>query len=487
MLLKAFWRDSLVYAIPAIVSRGLAFFLVPIYTRVLRPADYGAFDLLMVFVSIVNLTVALEVSQGLARFYTITEEADRKVAYASSAFWFTVVCYGLFGLVAFGCSSRLSMWVMGSEGMGTAFRLGILYVCCNGIFYLIQNQFRWELRSRHYAVVSLLVTLATAVAAVELAYGLGWGLEGLLGGMVIGTIPGIVYGLWHLRQSFRLRFQPACLREMLKFSAPLVPSGVAVFISTYIDRLMINYHLSVEAVGIYGIGFRLASVVGLVMVGFQGALTPLVYTYHRQADTPGEMARIFRYFVAFALLLFLVITLFAHDILVLWTTSAFYGGAAVVVFLVPAILLSQMYIFAPGVFIAGKTHLVWWINLSGAILNTTFNALLIPGLGIQGAALATLMGYLAVFGGYMALSQRFYPVPHAWGRLALAVALAGALAVAVPWAARETLSRWVFSGLALAIMAGAIIALGLISGDEIRHLGRTLRGRYHAARTHARR
>lgn len=486
MLLKAFWRDSLVYAIPAIVSRGVAFFLVPLYTRVLSPADYGAFDMFMVFASIVNLTVALEVSQGLARFYADTREADRKVAYASSAFWFTVACYCLFCMVAFGCSSGLSMWVMGSEGRSTAFRIGILYVCCNGIFYLIQNQFRWELRSRRYASVSLLVTIGTAAAAVGLAYGLGLGLEGLVGGMLIGTIPGVVYGLWHLRQSFRLRFQPACLREMLQFSAPLVPSGVAVFISTYIDRLMINYHLSVEAVGIYGIGFRLASTVGLVMVGFQGALTPLVYTYHRQADTPREMARIFRYFVAFALLLFLVITLFTHDILVLWTTPAFYGGAAVVVFLVPAILLSQMYIFAPGVFIAGKTHLVLWINLSGAILNTVFNALLIPGLGIQGAALATLMGYFAVFGGYMVLSQRFYPVPHAWGRLASAVALAGALAVAVPWVVRETISRWVFSVLALAIMAGAIILLGLVSGDEIRHLGRTLRGRYHAARAHVR-
>lgn len=474
-MLKAFWRDSLVYAIPAMVSRGLSFFLVPLYTRVLRPADYGAFDMLMVFASIVNLTVAFEVSQGLARFYTITEDADRKVAYASSAFWFTVVCYGLFCIVALSFSSGIAVRAMGGEGKSTAFRIGIVYVCCNGIFYLIQNQFRWELRSRRYAIVSLLVTFGTAVSAVGLTYGLGWGLEGLVTGMVIGTIPGIIYGLWHLRQSFRLRFEAACLREMLRFSAPLVPSGIAVFISTYIDRLMINSHLSVEAVGIYGIGFRLASTVGLVMVGFQSALTPLVYTYHRQTNTPREIAYIFRYFMAFALLLFLVITLFAHDIIVLWTTPAFYDASAVVVFLVPAILLSQMYIFAPGVFIAGKTHLVWWINLSGAILNTAFNAFLIPRLGIQGAAIATLIGYLAVFCGYMVLSQKFYPVPHDWWRLITAVMLAGAIVTIVPLLHPACLNRYVLIASSMMLMATAIIGLGLVKSREILRFERIMR------------
>ncbi len=475
MLLKAFLRDSLVYAVPAVVSRGLAFFLVPLYTRVLSPADYGAFDLLMVFAAIVNLTVALEVSQGLARFYMDTPEPERRMVYASSAFWFTVLCYALFGLMAWSGSSCLAPWIMGEHGLRGAFRVGVLYICVNGIFYLIQNQLRWELRSRRYTLVSLLGTIGTAAAAVGLAYGLGWGLEGLLWGMVIGAALGATYGLWHLRRSFRWRFEAGYLGRMLRFSAPLVPSGMAVFVSTYIDRLMINHYLSIEAVGIYGIGFRLAGVAGLVMVGFQGALTPLVYTYHRQAETPGEMARIFRLFTAFALMLFLAIVLFAREILVLWTTPAFYGGAAVVVFLVPAILLSQMYIFAPGVFIAGKTRLVLWINLSGAVLNTLFNALLIPLLGIRGAALATLLGYLAVFGGYMTLSQRFYPVPHAWGRLVPAAALAGMMAAAVPWAAREAPLRWALSGLALVLMAGASVGLGLVPLREIRQLGQTLR------------
>jgi O-antigen/teichoic acid export membrane protein len=341
-MLRAFVRDSAIYAVPAFASRGLALLLLPLYTRVLSPADYGSLDLLIIFAGIVNLTIALEVSQGVARFFTSESDERHKVAYASSAFWFTVACYTAFALLAFAWRPQLSAWVMGRAGMERVFGIGIAYIWLNGIFYLVQNQFRWELRSRRYAVVSLLMTVVTAGLAVLLAYGLGWGLAGLLWGMVAGAAAATTYGVWHLRNSIRLRFDWARLREMLVFSMPLVPSGIAVWVSSYVDRMMIHRILTVDEVGLYGIGFRLASVVALLLVGVQGALTPLVYASYREADTPRQLARIFRVFVSLALLLFLLLTLFAHDILALMTTPAYYGGSVVVIYLVPAVLHAQM-------------------------------------------------------------------------------------------------------------------------------------------------
>jgi O-antigen/teichoic acid export membrane protein len=480
-MLRKFVRDSAVYAVPAFVSRGLSLFLLPLYTRVLSPADYGSLDLLIVFAGIVNLTVALEVSQGVARFYTDETDRDRKVVYASSAFWFTVACYTTFGLLAFVYVSNLSSWVMGTEGMEPVFLIGVLYIWLNGIFYLVQNQFRWELRSKRYAAVSLIMTLVTAGFAVWLAYGLEWGLEGLLWGMVAGVTAASAYGLWHLRNSFRLRFDWEQLREMLVFSGPLVPSGIAVWGGTYVDRLMIKHFLSVEEVGLYGIGFRLASIAALLMVGFQGALTPLVYAHYRDPDTPRQLARIFRVFVSFALLLFMAITLFAGDLLALITTEAFYGGAAVVIYLVPAVLFAQMYIFAPGIAVAKKTHLVLWINLGGAILNACFNWWLIPVLGIVGAGLATMLGYFCMFGAYMWFSQRLYPVPHDWRRLAAAVCIAGLLVALLPTGRGVDVARWALNGFAVAAMAAMIMVLGLVVPGEIRRAFRELWDRMRSA------
>ena len=432
-MIRALLRDGLVYAIPMIVSRGLSLFLVPLYTRVLSPADYGSLDLLMVFGTLVTITLSMEVTQGVARFYTDEADPERKADYASSALWFTVVGYLVFGALALAASPQLSSWILGREDLVDSFRLGVLYIVANGVFYYVQNQFRFELRSRHYAATSLIQTLTTSGCAVCFAYVLEWGLPGLLLGMALGTTAGDLCGLWWLRGTFRLRLRGRLLKELLAFSAPLVPSGVAVFVSAYVDRVMINHYLSIEDVGLYGIGFRLSSVVGLVLAGFQGALTPLIYTHHRDPKTPQDLARIFRLFVGFALVLFLALSVFAREALVLLTTPAYYEAHEVVIFLVPAILFSQMYVFAPGPTIAKKTYLFLWINLFGATLNTLLNALLIPHLGILGAALATFLGYLCVFLCYLNASQRLYPVPHRYGPILSAVGLVGGWAALLCW------------------------------------------------------
>ena len=83
------------------------------------------------------------------------------------------------------------------------------------------------------------------------------------------------------------------LRAMLRFSAPLVPAGLAVFISLYINRFALNHFGSLEDVGHFGIGSRIAGLVALLILGIQAALTPLVYQHYREPQTPGQIARLF--------------------------------------------------------------------------------------------------------------------------------------------------------------------------------------------------
>jgi O-antigen/teichoic acid export membrane protein len=263
-MLKNFLRDTAIYAIPSFISRGLGFILIPLYTRVLAPADYGTLDLLTVFGSLVSLTVALEISQGVARYYTGENNPNTKIEYASTAFWFAVFCYTLFVIAAFTFSKELSAMVIGRQGMEMYFRLASVYIGLNGVFYLIQSQFRWELRSKNFAAASIIVSLITAGLAILFTYVFGWGLAGVLSGMASGVLAGCVYGLWNLGYTFQFRFHWMRLKEMLSFSAPLVPSGIAVFVNNYIDRVMINHYLSLNEVGLYGIGFRLAGVIGRV-------------------------------------------------------------------------------------------------------------------------------------------------------------------------------------------------------------------------------
>jgi O-antigen/teichoic acid export membrane protein len=423
-LFKAFFKDSAIYYIPTLVSRALSLILLPLYTRVLTIEDYGSFDLLMVFASIINLTIALEISQGVARFYLSEKNSNRKIIFASTAFWFTFACYFIFAIIMWFSSGQLANFIMGQPKMELAFQIGIGYIFINGIFYFIQNQLRYEFRARDSAIVNVTMITTTAFISVYLTIFLSWDLIGLLAGMTSGTIIATILGLWNLKKSFSFTFNFRYLKKMLYYSIPLVISGFAVWMTTYIDRIMINHFLTIKEVGLYGVGFRLSSIILLIISGIELSLSPLIYKYYHKSDTPRVLDQIFRLVIFFSLIFFLFLTLFSLDILKIMTTPEYYDASTMIVFLVPALLLRSLYIFSPGINIAKKTYLTIWINIMGGLLNILLNYFFIPMFGLIGAGIATMLSYLCIFTAYMYLSLQFYYIPYQWKKILVSTLIA---------------------------------------------------------------
>lgn len=469
-MLRSFIKDSVIYTLPTIVSRGLSIILVPLYTRVLTPADYGIFDLLLVFASIVNLTIPLEIGQAVARFFPAETDQEKKVSFFSTAFWFTLAIYSIFAFFAISLGKDLSSLVLQKEGITVVFQLGIIYIWINGIMLIVQNQLRWELKSKKYAISSLIFSISTAIVAVVLAYILKLGLVGLLVGMIVGVAFSLIYCLYALKGSIKLQFNSGVFKKMLLFSAPLIPSGIAVFLNTYVDRLMINHFLGLEAVGLYGVGIRIAAIVGLVMVGINYSLYPLVYTHYKEINTPFEIARIFRFFVFISLLFYVGITLFAFDILVVMTTPAFYDGAGLVIYMIPSMLLAQSYNFAPGVFLEGKTVFVMWINIAGAILNLLLNYLLIQWIGINGAAISTLSVSFLVFLSYMILNQKYYSIPHQWTPIIISIIASVTVCIIIPHLHGNIIQRVAINLFSISVLIVMFFSLNLVKMNELTQL-----------------
>jgi O-antigen/teichoic acid export membrane protein len=235
-------------------------------------------------------------------------------------------------------------------------------------------------------------------------------------------------------------------------------------------------------VGLFGVGYRVASLAGLLMLGFQGALTPLVFTHYRDPETPATLARLFRWFVAFALMVVAGLSLFAPEFLRVFTTPAYVDGARVVPLLAPAVVLSGMYIFAPGLALAKRTGGMALITVAGALLNTGLNFLLVPRLGIVGAAAATFTSALAVFGMYMAASQRLYPVPHRWPRIAAAVLCAAAVMAVAPRLRLDPLAAVAAKAGLLALFAMLLVAARVVQAGEVRRAWHLVRARLSRAR-----
>jgi O-antigen/teichoic acid export membrane protein len=467
-MLKQFASDSAIYGGSALLVRGIGLVLVPFYTRVLVPADYGAIDLLSVFAAFVGVTVGLEIVQGLARHLADADTADARASLASTALWFTVSTYTFFLVVGLVALRPLSEIVLGDPDRTTVMAIALVSIWFNGLFYLLQSQLRWELKPRQYALASISYAFVSMAASILLVIGIRTGVSGVFMGQVAGAVVGLAVAVYHTRERLQRRFDRGQFAEMLRFSVPLIPSSLGVIVTSYIDRIAIRSLMDLSDVGLFGIGYRMASVASLVMIGFQASLTPLVYQRYREAGTPFELARIFRLFLVVALLLSLGLALFATEALQLLVPPEYLAGALVVPYLAPALLLSGMYVLAPGLAIAKRTSLTAAINLAGALMNTLLNYLLIPMLGIRGAAVATLLSATTVFGAYMITSQATYPVPHRWPQLAGATAITvGAYllgsALHLPW--------WpgiVAKALLIGLVCVAFVAIGVVRKEELR-------------------
>jgi O-antigen/teichoic acid export membrane protein len=413
-MLRLLLKDSVIYTIPTFLSRGVSVLLVPIYSRALNPADYGSLDLLLGFAAIINLSIALEISQGVARHYPIAVSVDQKIAIASSGLWFTVICYSLFLVSCFWWHEQLAYRILSQKNQGMAFLVGVIFIWINGVFYFTQNQLRWEQKRNNYAVAAIVSTLVTALGSVLLSYGLKMGLTGVLIGMALGNASGFCLGIWYCRKSFRLMLDLKKTIEMLRFSAPLVLLGISAWSTSYCDRLMIQRFLTIDDVGIYGMGYRLSSLVSLTFSGFQAALGPMIYIYHQNTDTPKKISRTFRLYVSIASMFVLFISVNSAILLQLFAPPDYRSSASLTPFIATGLVIGNLYMFFPGLLISKKSMPLAIINLAGAGLNVALNYILIPWVGLKGAGIAGVLSQLVAFIATVTVSNKYYLIPIKW-------------------------------------------------------------------------
>jgi O-antigen/teichoic acid export membrane protein len=455
------------YALAGAISNGISFLLFPLLAHVLTPEEFGVVDLLAVLGTLVHLTIALEIVQGMARQLPDSADLAERRAYASTTLWFTIAVYTPFALVGFVLAGPLTDEFLGRTIDPDVLRIAVVAAWATGVMYVGQNTLRFELRPRAFAVVTVVLAGVTASTTALLLATLGGRAEYALAGQLAGATAGGAVALWLARRSLGFCFDRTKLRTMLAFSVPLVPASVGVFLNTYTDRLAIKATRSLADLGVYGVGLRLSLVVGLVLLGFQGSVTPLILSHYREPGTPAAFARVFRIFSMLALVLFVAVSVFAHEALALLTAPAYHSAEHLVAPLTAAAFLAGMYIFAPGLTIARRTRPMAAISVAGGLANVAMAFALVPAVGVEGAAIAFLVTSAASFAALMTLSQREYHVPHDWRRLSIASATAVAAALtgaAIP-------DHGIQPGAVLAkgaIVVAALAAIGtlLLSADE---------------------
>lgn len=437
-------RDGALYAAAAIVSRGLAFLLLPLYTRLLQGAEYGALELILTVGLLVNLVAPLEVGQGMAREWSELPDAGARARLAATALGFTVATHALFLVPALAAAPWIARALLGDVAFAGAWRAGACFIAANAAVLQVLSRFRWDLQPRRYFAGSTAYAVLTALLGGAGAW--AGGLEGLLWGQTLAALLATAAAAALQRGAFGLAIDAALLRAMLAFSLPLAGASVLSFASFQANRLMLGAMSSLDAVAVYGVAAKVAALTTLLVVGVQGALTPLVYAHHREPRMPAQLARAFEAFLGVALLVCLCFALFAARFVEWVATPAFAAAAPLLAWLAPAALLSQMYVFLPGIAIARRTGAQLRVTAASAAVALALNGVLIGSQGVLGAAWAQLAAAVVFLVLWGVASQRGYPLP-----LRLPV-IGGAVAA------------YVLSMLALPADAGPALRAGVVAG-----------------------
>jgi len=423
------------YTAASIISKLFAVALLPLYTRYLTTADYGAAELLFSLVVAASIVIRLGVIEALLRFYYKADEDPARVVATSFSvlFWGGLVSV----LVLFPLAGPIADLLLPDQAdpekaiPPDTFRT-LVQIAIPGLFVLTLSEylltiFRLDERARAFFTVTVLSVLVTIPVTVVLVVPLDLGAEGLLLGSY-GTGLAVVLALiaYHRRRLSLVPDRPL-LGRMLRFGLPTMPAELSLYALSFVDRLLIAYKLGLEAVGIYAIAVKASQGIAVLVRGFQLAFPPLAYSIQDDDEARRAYAAVVTWFVAFMSLVVSFLWLiapwfigvldseFAESADVVGLVSA--GAAIYALYMVLLVVLGR----------TGQTKYNLPATIAGLLANVALNLLLLPAMGIVGAGVALVASYLVVVGLMYFYTQRLFPVPYQWARLAKAILAVAAL------------------------------------------------------------
>lgn len=449
----------------------------PILTRTLTPAEYGIMGLVLTLLNLAIGVAKLGLQFSTVRLWSHYDQTEESRSRFAVSFFAATLTAGLGVLVLYNLAN-LAASPLVEDQLTFFFMLASPLIVVRALSSFGRALLQAREHSRAYAGFEVLYTYAAMVLAVLGATTVIGGLTGYYVGLNLGealvTVALLVFVLRGARFA-RDSLNGAMVREAVSFGFPMSiyeMTGVLFYTG---DRFIILWLADKARLGYYTVAFNLATYINQmfampVTMTVQPAMTALYEKEGAEAasDFLRQAARWFYMFCAAAVAgLYMV----KDDLLRLLASETFLPSAALTPVILAGFLMAvSRDILGAGMFLRKRPWLMARMNLLGAGLNAALNLVLIPQMGVQGAAVATLCSQLAITLGFWWLGYRLVPVRvDLWALFRHALAAAAMVAVLHladpgPGVLRLVL-RIVLGG---AVFAGAVMALD----SEARALGR---------------
>jgi O-antigen/teichoic acid export membrane protein len=421
--LRHLTKQSLVYGLGPLLSKGISFLLVPIYTQYLTTAAYGVLSVASSLINILVSVLPLGLPAAGLRFYFETSVEEKKRVTVGTV-WLTslpsILGVPVLLLIVGPMIRPYAFPEMGIHHL----RIAILIGCFEALRLLPLVFFRARENARRFVLFNVGTSFLIALFSILFVAGLRLGAMGaLFSQLVVYVLTAGASTLLFLNYA-KLRFQPNLALAGLKFGLPLVPSGVLGWILRLSDRLIMQQYLGMGDIGVYSLGYQLGNLVSMLGSAINSAWSPFYYRIFQEQneEAPAIVAPIITYFVLVTTFVGLVVAVLSPEIIRILAQPSYHPAQVVV----PWIALSSVirvfnWITRQGINYAKKTYWEPVLNLLGGGVSVAINLFFLPRVGYIAAAWATVIGYSII--GILAfyVSQRVHPIIYEYRRLAILV------------------------------------------------------------------
>ena len=413
----------------AVLQKSAAVLLLPIYTRYLSPADYGYATFYVLAITIVEIFVMQGLRSAVMKRVSFDFAGDSgqraKEAYGT-ALLYVAGASVVAGLIALPFAGPLSNMLFDGPRRDLIL-LGGVFLVVDCILAILSTIFLTQQRYALLASISLVVFAGKVAGNLIWLLGLKAGYASMIYGGVVGNVLGILVAFPFARSSIAFRFRMDEYRALAKFGRPLIFTALGMMVFASIDRIMLKRLYSMEAVGLYGIGYQISQAADLLFLDpFRQTWPTVCYNIGRQSDAKAAFARYALRIWCGGLLLAAGVHLSAPYALQLLTSPKFLPAANVAGLLtLGGVLFTLNDVLKVGMNITGRTNLLPIRVVASALVNIILNLLLIPRYGMIGAALGTAGAFVFFNVFTIWVCRSFYPIPLDYRRLGAAALFAG--------------------------------------------------------------
>jgi O-antigen/teichoic acid export membrane protein len=430
-----FIKHFFVYGFGVIIMNGISFLFIPIYTRLLPMEDFGILELYNRSQEVLLLLMSFGLRATLLTLYQMEADDRGRNRLYSTALHFLIGTGLLFTFAFFLGAEQFSQLLFGNPGRAIEVRMMLAATFAESLFQVAALYLQSSIQSVMYMTVFITRAIFSVLVNLAFVYWLEWGLKGVLIATLVHTFTYALFLSGYVYLNAGVGFDRSQLIAMLKFGLPLVPGGIIMFFLNNGDRYFLNVYSSAADVGLYGLAYKLGTLVLIIILFPFGKIWSVTMVKLAQRDDgPKALGLVATYLLAVTVFFTVALSVLIPYLLRVATTPAYWKADQVV----PIIAAAYVFYSWAGVMDASfyvKKKTIYKPVILGITLVsiTILYILLIPRFQSAGAAWATLGGFLVFAFTTLFFAQRVFNIIYEWRRIAILFLLGSAVYFVAGW------------------------------------------------------